>query len=694
MSDRQPVLSFWTPKEWIPVSDQNAALSSQQLCCVLQNLISPTHALVSLQETTDKIDGGIVIMDPLLLPRLQQLVDTEGVMMADADKRLGFLLDREVFKSLEQKICGRFPNVIFPIQVSDNEWSLGVLTAMEDEVVHFIILDVSSKSQTYTETIKAFTVKLNTLLRTGPRSSLRVHHVDQLSDHSGLLIVSLIKDLVTCSEHWIWGDEILHSVDGMTRSQVISKDNESEVQAILESLPNGLDCVRSTGSVMTLQLRMNTTSFTNFAENLEDNRLIFSDALMQEMKEMKIEDEFKSLFLSDVTFEEFLETRKKGVAYSQMTPWNYDFLTRYAQGQPLEEDIPGLPGFERLEIKKRDYLDFITEYTSVDRIQLESKLQNMASCRRLDRKLVDLRYNYVRNASNHAMILRSRTTATKRKLDHSLSEQGNTKTFKRMIHPLDLMHFAYYTHSRLGNHGSVRTSFDTVKNEVDNVTRDMVWFMCNKCKHCESKSNVNGNTEVADKPFKRLLVTLIDMSTHALDGFGWILAIRDEFSQFVWLFALPDKKASTVRKSFEEFLLRTTFPEEVASSNAVHILAVFLKDLLPEVQPIQTTNQEFETLVVQHLRALMKETAEVTGDKLLPSLCRSINHSTSPIINTSPSNVLFSRMAISLEKRRFQSSRTLGDNATVTEAISKDIWPGWQGSVEQHELLPDDEVLR
>jgi hypothetical protein len=663
-------------------------------------------------------------MNPSFLPELQSYVNDERIIAYQNDgyvsSEIDHILDREVFIPLKQKSStfGKIPVVIFPIQLNDTFWLTAVLLrALEEDVSHFVIIDINGKANDapYLDVMKIFAQKMDALYRTGPKSSLKIHHVKPImncsSNDAGLLAMVILRELVSMrSSHWSLTDDVLQSKEGITETTVHGTDYVADTKLLRqlisgESQPaNLLSSLRSQSNSVSFSCQLETQYSFGYADNFDGNRLIFSEEFKNEVDELGVSEEFRSMFVNDVSFEDFLEARKKGITYGQMTDWNYDFITQYQSAIPMNTSDPGPPSFERLDIKKRDYLDFIANHTKIDRKEIDRKLTNMACCRRLDRKLVDLRYNYLRSITNHSLILKAKTVPTKgakprkRKIDDFLIDQQQSKVFKRTIHPHDLIYYSYYAHSHLGNHGSVRVSFDAVKNEIDNLTRDMVWFMCNRCKNCEAKSkDQRGSSLVhAEKPLQRLQVDLIDMTMHPSKvgdhEFKWILALRDDYSQFVSLFALKDKKISTVREQLEQALLRTTFPEDIQSGNGTEFLNTFFGEILTDVNiiPLTTPIEPLEVTLTNQLTTYMNENRDPNWSGYLARICHTINHSLNKQVNAIPSSVLFSRMAVNLEKRRFQVGR-LNEEAIAANVLSNELWPDWQASMYCHEVIPDPE---
>lgn len=62
------------------------------------------------------------------------------------------------------------------------------------------------------------------------------------------------------------------------------------------------------------------------------------------------------------------------------------------------------------------------------------------------------------------------------------------------------------------------------------------------------------NTRAPLRPIKctdfwsRIPIDLIDMRAMAIDGFSWIMSVKDHFTRYAILFALPNKEAQTVRE--------------------------------------------------------------------------------------------------------------------------------------------------
>lgn len=741
MDSKVTLYSYWDAKGTDDPFPAEDALTEDQLRSLLGKLISTESSidLVSMsarhQETL--ATRSVILMNPLLLSHLHLLSQAgAGLDNVDVSSRLELILENDVFNHLKIIADTPFPTVLFPVKHSDDKWCLGVMTKPEDdEATHFVLVgsETDAISSEYISEIRAFTANINTLLRTGPNSSLKVHHaftdINAASDDNGVFMVLMIGQLLSSAgsqemplsmPHWTCGDYILSLTDGQSEMEVMDVDYVSDVKNLRQMWSSRRESpFVSSIKNSTLRVQLTTESSMRFAENFDGNRLIFSRKMKSDVEELDVSEEFRAMFLNDLPFEDYLKAQKKGMTHSQITPWNYEFLTQYHRGIPIDHSISRAPtGFERLDVKKSEYLEFMAKTTNCSKSDLESILQNMVRCRRLDRKLVDLRYSYLRSTVNHSIILKSKTISTpnkksteslKRKIDEVLIGDDSTKIFKRTIHPYDLLYYCYYAHACSTNHGSVKASFDSVKNVIDNITRDMIWFTCSRCKSCaEGKTKDNGTLSElhAEKPFQRLHVQLVDMTSQpSLDKDGqtwkWIFALRDEYSQFVWLFALRDKKLKSIKYVLEEFLLRNTFPGEIQSSNAAEILKGFVDKSITISGRPSSHYDSLNSVIVQHLRSFMEESKDVNWSTYLAKICREVNHSMNRHINAIPAAALFSKMAVNLEKRRFQIARSFREVADVglpgDGQIDESLIPEWQrlqgdGDVASTQLIVDPET--
>lgn len=100
-------------------------------------------------------------------------------------------------------------------------------------------------------------------------------------------------------------------------------------------------------------------------------------------------------------------------------------------------------------------------------------------------------------------------------------------------------------------------------------------------------------TDVAQKPFEKLYLDIVEGFPTSNKGNNVILSICDDLTRFVIFESLPDQKAETIARAlFEEVFCRYLIPTEVVTDKGANFCGKVIKQLckLLGVKKLQTTS--------------------------------------------------------------------------------------------------------
>lgn len=101
--------------------------------------------------------------------------------------------------------------------------------------------------------------------------------------------------------------------------------------------------------------------------------------------------------------------------------------------------------------------------------------------------------------------------------------------------------------------------------------KQIVEWLFQRCAVClnHRRSNTRAPLQpiIASEIMKRVQIDLVDMKSQRDGHMKWILHIKDHFSKYTTLYAMPNKKASTVAKYIYMFILHCGIPDILQCDN-------------------------------------------------------------------------------------------------------------------------------
>ena len=562
------VLSFWNRTvDGTIDADTTNSLKDSQLRSLLEEFLADSVSLVSIVSCTgpQNVDGRpLILMHP-------SFMDTRNMPMTWNASH-----DEALVQLKKVTTTGEFPFVLFPIKISDSAWCVGMLDTHPKSGIPELVLVCSEFDQITperVELIKEFTASLVSLLRIAPTTSLRVRKLrfeDTLFAAESRLVTILLIANIICDYSKQSSQFFTAIVNSKTDPtvEVTCTDYRKQFDTLVGSLGTGTFNGIPLSSNTQLRFIQDVQDFSNYTRNLDGDRLIFPESVLKLVEESGTVERFTRDFVDTTSVVEFISVQaKEDSKHVKLTDWLYALLTQFPTAVPVDE-ITNVQfnEFERLKFKKRDFIDFICAFSGIDPSLVFNELKSVGASRRLDRKISDARFHYVRSKRNPKLIWRVRP-----------NKKGAHPSLSMIINPRDLINYCYYGHAVLTKHGSVKRSYDAVKH-IDNVTRNMVWFVCAHCKECNNTSmpltltNRSGNIT---QPFQKLCIEVVESKK---DDYKWILLVCDEYSQFIWLFPLKNKSYNSIRDTLMIFFNSNTFVhEEIQTSTLLTILSRFVK---------------------------------------------------------------------------------------------------------------------
>ena len=108
----------------------------------------------------------------------------------------------------------------------------------------------------------------------------------------------------------------------------------------------------------------------------------------------------------------------------------------------------------------------------------------------------------------------------------------------------------------------------------------MVEWLLKRCAVClnHRRSNTRAPLQpiIASEVMERVQIDLVDIRSQRDGHMKWILHIKDHFSKYTTLYALPNKKASTVAKYICMFILHCGIPDIIQCDNGTEFKGIII----------------------------------------------------------------------------------------------------------------------
>lgn len=136
-------------------------------------------------------------------------------------------------------------------------------------------------------------------------------------------------------------------------------------------------------------------------------------------------------------------------------------------------------------------------------------------------------------------------------------------------------------HAQLEHAENLKT-FAKIKQLYYEISKQMVEWLLKHCvvclNHCCSNTRAPLRPIIALKVIKQVQIDPVDMRSQQDSHIMWILHIKEHFSKYTTLYAMPNKKASTVAKYIYMFILHCGIPDIIHHNNGTEF-----KDMITDL---------------------------------------------------------------------------------------------------------------
>ncbi|GBF94701.1 hypothetical protein Rsub_07437 [Raphidocelis subcapitata] len=229
--------------------------------------------------------------------------------------------------------------------------------------------------------------------------------------------------------------------------------------------------------------------------------------------------------------------------------------------------------------------------------------------------------------------------------------------WRRQVTTADVMDVIWSVHDARGHLG-IDSTYGALQQTYYGPTREMVRSVVGVCKSCKlsapQKKPKNKQVIITRTLWGRVQIDLIDMSDHQTSaGNKYILNIRDHFSGYIILVALPNKEATSVARHLLRFFLWFDTPLILHSDNGsefVNAVITAMKTVWPRLKTItgRPYHPQSQGGVESSNKAVKKQlTTEITKrpgvewDDLLDMVAHDLNRRTLKHTKRTPFEVVF-----------------------------------------------------
>ena len=209
-------------------------------------------------------------------------------------------------------------------------------------------------------------------------------------------------------------------------------------------------------------------------------------------------------------------------------------------------------------------------------------------------------------------------------------------------------------HCRVG-HSGVHGTWAGISKSFYGIIRTEVMWLLKRCQVCirQAQNRSRGPLVpiVSTKLFERIQVDLIDFRNEPDNVFHWILHVKDHFSKYCQLYALPNKEAKSVANAMTYWLSAFGPPAIVQSDNGREFKGAFKELLLrygiriingrPRTPRTQGLVEQANGTVKQKIIAWKRENGVPGWAMGLPVVAMQINRTVQRAIKKTPYEVVF-----------------------------------------------------
>jgi hypothetical protein len=226
----------------------------------------------------------------------------------------------------------------------------------------------------------------------------------------------------------------------------------------------------------------------------------------------------------------------------------------------------------------------------------------------------------------------------------------------RVAHQLSAYDYIVGCHKAV-LHKGIRKTYALVTERYYGISRDDVSEVLKHCQICAlnrpNRTRAPLTPIVVEEWLQRIQIDLIDMRAEADGHAKWICHIKDHFSKYSALFALPSKEAEEVAHALSIFIMFLGIPEIMQADNGrefkgcvsklVANHGVKVKNGRPRTPHVQGLVEQGNNSVKDSLRAWKAESGRKDWTAALPEICWSMNATLHGAIKTTPYELVFGR---------------------------------------------------
>jgi transposase InsO family protein len=273
---------------------------------------------------------------------------------------------------------------------------------------------------------------------------------------------------------------------------------------------------------------------------------------------------------------------------------------------------------------------------------------------------LDLKRDQYNQLQKHDITLRKRARQDYELRGNELwrkAKHGKAQAALRYLRHEEVFDTVVKEHLDSGHNGRDKV-FENVKERYWGVSREEVLWIVQACSTCDKDRGPRISAPlqpiIVTRTLERIQIDLIDMRNQSSGKYKWILHVRDHWSKHCVLYALKDKKASTVAKKLELWIRHFGIPLIVQADNGrefagvVYILLMSLAVKIihgnprsPQTQGlIERGNAEVE----KKIRKLYHDLGNpVLWHEHLTRITLQLNDAISAAIDERPNRVMFRR---------------------------------------------------
>jgi len=202
-------------------------------------------------------------------------------------------------------------------------------------------------------------------------------------------------------------------------------------------------------------------------------------------------------------------------------------------------------------------------------------------------------------------------------------------------------------------HKGVKKIYTFVSKRYYGISRDDVAALLKHCEMCAlnrpSRTRAPLTPIVVEEWLERIQIDLIDLRAEADGHMKWICHIKDHFTKYSILFAIPTKASDGIAKCVSIFMMFFGIPDIFQADNGAEF-KLWVLPLVHKVRNDRPRTPHIQGLVKQgnnsakdSLRAWKAEAGREDWSAALPEICWSMNATYHRSIKTTPYELAFGR---------------------------------------------------